>query len=301
MMIPTLIGVTLLTFLLFNVFGGDPAQRFAGKHANSEQVEKIKEELGLDKSRPLQYLFFLKQIVTFDFGRSWSSKQKISTIFSDGISATLSLTVVPFIAAVVFCIIVALIASYFRARALDKFIVFICLTLMSSTSLLFIIGFQYFFAYKLGVFPISGWDPDWINRWQYLFLPWLILFILDLGPSILVYRSVIMDEIFRDYVRTARAKGIADKSIYLKHILKNALIPIITIVVIQIPFLITGAVLVESFFGIPGLGGTLIKSLQDSDFPVIKAMTVITAILYMFFNLLSDILYSIVDPRVKLR
>lgn len=301
MMFPTLIGVTLLTFLLFNVFGGDPSQRFAGKHATAAQVQKIKEELNLDKSLPYQYLNFLKQIVTFDFGRSWSSKQKISVIFSDGISATLSLTVIPFTAAVFFCIIIALISVYYRAHVLDKFIVFICLSLMSSTSLLFILGFQYFFAYKFGIFPISGWDPDWIGRWQYLFLPWLILFVLDLGPSILVYRSVIMDEVFRDYVRTARAKGLDEKIVYLRHVLKNALIPIITLVVIQIPFLITGAVLVESFFGIPGLGGILIKALQDSDFPVIKAMTVITAILYMLFNLLSDILYSIVDPRVKIQ
>jgi peptide/nickel transport system permease protein len=300
-MVPTLIGVTLLTFFLFNVFGGDPAQRFAGKHATADQVQKIKEDLGLNKPLPIQYLNFLKQITTFDFGRSWSSKQKISTIFSEGISATLSLTVVPFAVAVGLSILIALLAVYFRARILDKLIVFICLCLLSSTSLLFILGFQYFFAYKLGIFPISGWDPDWLGRWQFLFLPWLILFVLDLGPSILVYRSIIMDEAFRDYVRTARAKGLDEKVIFLKHVLKNALIPIITIIVIQIPFLITGAVLVESFFGIPGLGGTLIKALQDSDFPVIKAMTVITAILYMLFNLLSDILYSVVDPRVKIK
>jgi peptide/nickel transport system permease protein len=300
-MFPTLIGVTLLTFLLFNVFGGDPAQRFAGKYATAEQVQKIKEDLGLNKPRPIQYLNFLKQIATMDFGRSWSSKQKISTIFNEGISATLSLTVFPFVAALIFCILVSLIAVYFRKQTIDKSIVVICLSLMSTTSLLFILGFQYLFAYKLGVFPISGWDPDWINRWQYLFLPWLILFILDLGPSILVYRSIIMDEVYRDYVRTARAKGLDEKTIFLRHVLKNALIPIITIIVIQIPFLITGAVLVESFFGIPGLGGTLIKALQDSDFPVIKAMTVITAILYMIFNLLSDVLYSIVDPRVKIK
>lgn len=300
-MIPTIVGVTLLTFFLFNVFGGDPAQRFAGKHATAEQVERIREELGLNKSLPAQYFDFLKQIATFDFGRSWSSRQAISTIFKDGISATLSLTTVPFVAAILFSILIALCCVYYRAGVFDKTVLFLCLSLMSTTSLVVIIGFQYFFAYKWGIFPISGWEPDWVGRWPYLFLPWLILFTLDLGPSILVYRSVIMDEAFRDYVRTARAKGLAEHLIYLKHILKNALIPIITIVVIEIPFLITGAVLVESFFGIPGLGGLLIRALQDSDFPVIKAMTVMTALLYMLFNLLSDVLYSMVDPRVKLK
>lgn len=300
-MVPTIIGVTLLTFLLFNVFGGDPAQRFAGKHATVEQVQKVREELGLNKSLPAQYFDFLKQIATFEFGRSWSSRQSIATIFADGISATLCLTSIPFLAAIVFSLIIALTCVYFRAGRFDKTVIFLCLAMMSTTSLVLIIGFQYFFAYKWGIFPISGWEPDWIGRWPYLFLPWLILFILDLGPSILVYRGVIMDEAFRDYVRTARAKGLEEKFIYLKHILKNAMIPIITIVVIEIPFLITGAVLVESFFGIPGLGGLLIKALQDSDFPVIKAMTVITALLYMLFNLISDVLYSLVDPRVKLK
>jgi peptide/nickel transport system permease protein len=300
-MIPTLLGVTLLTFCLFNVFGGDPAQRFAGKHATPEQVEKIREELGLNKSLPLQYVGFLKQIVTFDFGRSWASHQEISSVFSEGASATLSLTAPPFVFSVIFCILVSLLAVYWRAKIFDRVVFIICLSLMSTTSLVFILGFQYFFSFKMGLFPISGWDPDWLGRWEYLVLPWIILFILDLGPNILVYRSVIMDEAFRDYVRTARAKGLKDSVIYVKHILKNAMIPIITLIVIEIPFLITGAVLVESFFGIPGLGGTLIKALQDSDFPVIKAMTVITAILYMVFNLISDILYSLVDPRVKLK
>jgi peptide/nickel transport system permease protein len=126
------------------------------------------------------------------------------------------------------------------------------------------------------------------------------MFVLSLGPSILVYRTVILDEAFQDYVRTARAKGLSTRAVYAKHILKNAMIPIITVVVIEMPFLITGSVLVENFFGIPGLGGMLVKALNDSDFPVVKAMTVLMAFLYMLFNLLSDILYSAVDPRIRL-
>jgi peptide/nickel transport system permease protein len=299
-MFPIIIGITLLTFLLFNVVVKDPASRFAGKHATVAQVQTIRAELGLDRSLPEQYVFFLKQIVTFDFGRSWSSKQKISTMIDNGFSATICLTAPPFAAAIVFCIGLALLASYNRGRWFDKTIVALCLALLSISSLVYILFFQYFLAYLGGFFPISGWDPSWTGRWAYLALPWIILFVLDLGASILVYRSVILDEVFQDYIRTARAKGLSTRAVYLKHILKNAMIPIITVVVIEVPFLITGSVLIENFFGIPGLGGMLVNALNESDFPVVKAMTVIASFGYMFFNLLSDILYSAVDPRIKL-
>ena len=299
-MIPILFGITLLTFSLFNVFGGDPALRFAGRHATPEMVETLRAELGLNRSLPEQYLFFVKQIATFDYGRSWATKQTIATMISDGVGASLCLTIPVEIFSILFCIGLALLAVYYRARFFDKATMVICLGLLSISSLVYIIILQYGLAYKFGIFPISGWDPDWVGRWQYLFLPWLILFILNLGPSILVYRSVMTDELFQDYVRTARAKGLSQYVVFTKHILKNALIPIITIIVIELPFIITGTFLVEHFFSIPGLGGLLIKAFQDSDFPVIKAMTVIVSILYMLLSLFADIIYAAVDPRIKL-
>ncbi|MBL7688871.1 MAG: ABC transporter permease [Bdellovibrionaceae bacterium] len=299
-MIPILIGVTFLTFTLFNLVGGDPAIRFAGKHATVERVAEIRAELGLDRSVGEQYLFFVKQIVTFDYGRSWATKQEISTMITDGLGATLSLTVPSFVASVAFCILLALFAVYGRGTILDRGTVVVCLGLLSVSSLVYILALQYVLAFQGGLFPISGWDPSWTGRWEYLVLPWIILFVLSLGPNILIYRTVIMDEVFQDYVRTARAKGLAEKHVFAKHVLKNAMIPIITVVVIEMPVLITGSVLIENFFGIPGLGGTVIKALNDSDFPVIKAFTVISAMAYMIFNLLADVLYSAVDPRVKL-
>lgn len=295
-----MIGITLITFILFNMLMGDPAARFAGKHATAEQVETIRVELGLDKPLPIQYLNYVKQIATFDYGRSWSTKQKVSTMMTDGVGPTLSLTVVPFAASVLFCIGLALFAAYFRGTIFDKGVVISCLGLMSISSLVYIIVLQNVLAYQAGMFPISGWDPSMTGRWQYLILPWLIIFVLQLGPSILIYRSVVLDEAFQDYVRTARAKGLSSGAVYARHILKNAMIPIITIVVIEMPFLITGSVLVENFFGIPGLGNMIIKALNESDFPVVKATTVVMSFAYMLFNLLSDILYSVVDPRIKL-
>jgi peptide/nickel transport system permease protein len=293
-------GVTLLTFVLFNLLSGDPAHRFAGRHATPEMVQNIRAELGLDRPLHEQYVFYVKQIVTLDFGRSWSTKQKISTMIDDGFSATISLTAPPFLASIFFCVGLALFASYFRGSYLDKGVVVSCLALLSISSLVYIIALQYFLAFQLNLFPISGWDPSWIGRWEYLTLPWIILFVLLLGGNILVYRSVILDEAYQDYVRTAKAKGLSISRVYGKHILKNAMIPIITVIVIEMPFLITGSVLIENFFGIPGLGGMMVKALNESDFPVIKAMTVIISFAYMFFNLLSDVLYALVDPRIKL-
>lgn len=299
-MIPILFGITLLTFFLFNMLAGDVAGRLAGRHATKEQVESIRHELGMDVPLPQQYLNSLKQIATFDYGRSWSTKQEVSAMISEGVGPTLSLTIPPFLASIVFCIGLALFAVYLRGTVFDKGTVVTCLGLMSISSLVYILALQYFFAYYLGAFPISGYDPSWEGRWGFLTLPWIILFVLTLGPNILVYRSVIMDEAFQDYVRTARAKGVTTSRVFVKHILKNAMIPIITIIVIDMPFLITGSVLIENFFGIPGLGGMVVKSLWESDFPTIKALTVVTSVAYMFFNLLSDVLYSVVDPRIKL-
>jgi peptide/nickel transport system permease protein len=150
------------------------------------------------------------------------------------------------------------------------------------------------------MFPISGYDASWTGRWYYLLLPGFIWIITQLGTDVLLYRTVMLDEIFQDYVRTARAKGLAEKSVLLKHVLKNAMIPIITNVVLEVPFLYLGSLVLEAFFGIPGLGNMLAQAIFASDFPVIKAMTFFGTLLYIIFNLISDIMYAWADPRVKL-
>jgi peptide/nickel transport system permease protein len=300
-MIPILLGVTLITFLLFNVVGGNPAIQYAGKHATAENIKLIERELGLDRPLPEQYLLFLKQVVTFDFGRSWASRQEITTMLMDGVGPSITLTAPAFLIQIILAISLALLLAHFRGTWLDKTAMVICLGLVSVSFLVYIIFFQYFFGYYLGWFPISGYDSDWIGRWQYVLLPTIILVTVGTGGGVLLYRTIMLDEIFQDYVRTARAKGLGLKKVYFKHVLKNAMIPIITIVVIEIPSLLTGSLLLENFFGIPGLGSMLVKALYSSDFPVIKAMTFLGTLLYMIFNLLSDICYALVDPRVQLK
>ena len=153
----------------------------------------------------------------------------------------------------------------------------------------------------MGLFPISGYDPDLMSRFQYIALPALIWVIVGLGVNVRVFRTFMLDEVNQDYVRTARAKGLGEGSTLFKHVLKNAMIPVLTYVVIEIPFLITGSFLLESFFGIPGLGSITIDAIHNSDFPVIKAMTTIETLLFIFANLLTDALYVVVDPRVRMK
>jgi peptide/nickel transport system permease protein len=306
-MVPILFGVTLITFLLFNVAGGDPAAQMAGKNATPERIEEIRALYGFDQPLHLQYVDFLRQIATFDYGRSISSKQKISTmIFGDSpelspVLTSLSMTLPAFILTLLITISIALVLTVKRGTRLDTTVMVVCLALMSFSSLVYILYGQYALGYQLGLFEISGWDPSWTERWRYLALPIVIFVILSLGTNILFYRTIFLEEIFQDYVRTAKSKGLDQKKILFKHVLRNAMIPIITLVVIQMPFLILGALLIEAFFGIPGLGGLIFQALNESDFPVIRAMTVMITILYMVFQLITDVLYSVVDPKVTLK
>jgi peptide/nickel transport system permease protein len=300
-MIPILIGVTLLTFLLFNVVGGDPALQAAGRHATAERVAEIAHELGTDKPLHIQYINFVKQIIYFDYGRSWSSHQAISQMFMDGIGPSLSLTLPAFVLILILSIVMAMLLAYYRGGILDRTVMIVCLGAMSVSSLVYILYMQYFLAYKGGLFPISGWDDSWSDRWQYIVLPMLIFVAFSLGAEILFYRTVFLDEMYQDYVRTARAKGLSPRKVLFKHVLRNALIPIITMIVLEMPFLILGSLLLESFFGLPGLGGLVVSAINNADFPVIKAITVLGAIVYMFFQVISDILYAVVDPKIQLR
>ncbi|MBI2711584.1 MAG: ABC transporter permease [Bdellovibrio sp.] len=296
--VPTLFGVALIVFILFNTVGGDPTYQMLGRHATAKQVAELRHEYGFDQPQYIQFITYLKQIVTFDYGRSYATKQKISDMILDGIGPSLSLMIPAFLVTTLLSLGLALLVAYFRGRWIDRTIVIVCVFGMSLSMLAYILFGQYFFAYKMGWFPISGYEPMWPERIQYLILPGLIFVAVSLGYDVRFYRTAILDETNQDYVRTARAKGLSEGRVYFKHVLKNSMIPILTNIVIEIPLLILGAFLLESFFGIPGLGSMTIDAVHNSDFPVIKAMTTLDAMLFIFGNLLTDILYTLVDPRV---
>lgn len=300
-LIPVILGVSLVIFILFNVVAGDPTAVLLGKNATAKQMNEMREQLGLNRSLFMQYLDVVKSAFTFDFGYSWATKQEISQMLKQGAYPSLCLTLPAFVISTVFSIIISLFVAFYRGKGIDLFIRFLCIAGMSISALAYILFFQYFFAFELGWFEISGFESGFPDFVPYIALPAIIWIVLSLGPDVRFFRTVILDEIYQDYVRTARAKGLSELQILLKHVLRNALIPIITYVVIQIPFLILGALLLENFFSIPGLGGITLNALNSSDFPVVKAMAILSSIVYIVFSLISDVLYTFADPRVKLK
>jgi peptide/nickel transport system permease protein len=314
--IPIVFGVSLVTFILFNVVGGNPVYQMLGRHATEQQVKEFEHEYGFDKAYFIdfgvlregkilkaldsQYIYFIRQIVTFDFGRSFATKQKISAMILQGVVPSLSLAVPSFIIGVIAALLIAMVCAFFRGTLIDRFTVIASVFGMSITILAYIIAGQYLLSFKFGVFPISGYKSG-IEGIPYLLLPMLIWILSSLGSDVRFFRTVFLDEINQDYVRTAYAKGLSHRRVLLKHVLKNAMIPIITALVIVIPYLYTGSLLLENFFGIPGLGNITINAIAASDFPVVRTMTFIGSMIYVVFNTLSDLFYMLVDPRIKFR
>jgi peptide/nickel transport system permease protein len=217
-----------------------------------------------------------------------------------GAYPSLCLSIPAFVIATVFSLLISLVVAFYRGKGIDVTVRVLCIAGQSISALAYILFFQYFFAYEMGWFEISGFEYGFPDFVPFIALPAIIFVLLSIGPDVRFFRTVILDEIYQDYVRTARAKGLSEVVVLLKHVLRNAMIPIITYVVIQIPTLILGALLLENFFSIPGLGGITLNALNSSDFPVIKAMAILSSVLYIILSLVTDIIYTIVDPRVKL-
>jgi peptide/nickel transport system permease protein len=301
-MVPTLAGVILLVFFLFKYFGGDPAEILGGLLATSEQIESIREQLGLNRPVWEQLAIFVRQIVTFDWGRSWATSEAVSNIFITRLPATLTVMVPILVFEVVLAIPLALGVAYVRGTLTDRAIMVLTTVALSISFLVYIIVGQWLFGFYLGWFPVQGWtDSFWKNLTTYAPLPIILAVLVSLAPQTRLYRSFFLDEIGQDYVRTARAKGLSENTILLKHVLRNAMIPILTNVAVQLPGVFIGSFLIEIFFSIPGLGREVYLAVNRSDYPVIQAVTVYLAFLTMVINLLADLLYKVVDPRVVLK
>lgn len=299
--VPILLGVSLLIFLLFNLVCGDPTVVLLGKYANAKQMAELKHELGLDKSLFYQYLDTLKSTFTFDFGRSWKSRQLISSMITRGAINSLTITLPILLFGNIISVVISFGLAFIRGSLLDRSVVMVCVMMMSISVLTYILFGQWIFAYKLGLFEICGYEAGFPNFIPYVILPIIIGVFLELGQNVRYYRTIVLDEIHQDYVRTAKAKGLSKQMILFKHVLKNSMIPIITNTVLQMPTLIMGSILIESFFSIPGFGNLVMQAIYNSDFPVIKATTIVVSILCIVFNLVADVLYTLLDPRIRLK
>jgi peptide/nickel transport system permease protein len=299
---PTLLGVVLLVFFLFNWIGGDPAYVLAGKIASPEQIENIRRSLGVDQPYWVQLWIFIQQIATGDFGASWSTNERVSQIFATRLGPSLTVLLPLLLISTIIALGAAMVVAYWRGSLTDRAIMIGCTVGQSISILVYILVFQYLLAYQLGWFPVQGWGGTLTdNLLRYAALPILVGVVVSLAPDIRLYRSFFLDEINQDYVRTARAKGLAESRVMWLHVLRNAAIPIATNVLLQLPGLLAGAFLIERFFSIPGIGREVILAVERSDFPVIKAVTVYVAIATMIVNLGADLLYRALDPRVQLR
>jgi peptide/nickel transport system permease protein len=303
--IPLIIGVTLISFLLIVYFGPDQTYSLLGKNPTAEEIAELRSQLGYDQPFITRYLQYLREIVTLDFGSSQASDEKVSSILARTIPVSLALSLPGFILGNLLGVLLALVAAYNRGRWLDKFIMGFAAVGMSISFLIVIIGFQILLSSSEGLdlFPVRGWDTSTpLQYLRYVTVPTLATVFVALGYNTRFYRAVIVEEMTRDHVRTARAFGIPQAQLFYKNILKNSMVPIVTRVVFSIPLIvISGSLLLESYFGIPGIGYVTYDAIVTGDQPVLKAVVALTAVLFVVAQLLTDIAYRIVDPRVSLK
>jgi peptide/nickel transport system permease protein len=301
-MVPTLLGVLLLVFVLFKFFGSDPAEILAGQNATQEQVNVIRAQLGLDEPWYVQLKIYAKQVFTFDWGRSWATNEKVSDLFATRLPATLTVMVPILLLDVLLALPIAMWVAYRRGTLTDRSIMVVTTVALSISFLVYIIVGQYLFGFLLGWFPVQGWSDSVLNNLAtYAPLPVLLAVMVGVSPQTRLYRTFFLDELGQDYVRTARAKGMTERTVLFKHVLRNAMIPILTNIGLALPGIFVGSFLIEVFFSIPGLGREVILAVNRSDYPVIQAITVYLAVLTMLINLATDVMYKLVDPRVVLK
>ena len=301
--VPTTAGIVLVAFLLFNVVGGSPAEAILGKNATAESIAAFNHKWGYDKPLIIgrdnlfdsQLFRFVGDLCRGDFGFSIENQEPVIDVLRRGVGPSLSLTVPILIGCVALGLMLAMVAARFRSGAADKAILVGSMVLMSVNYVVWVLAGQFFLSYKAGLFPVWGYESAF-----YLVLPVLIGILSSLGTDVRFFRTAILDELYRPYVLTARAKGLSRTSVMLRHVLPNALIPIATYVSLSIPGLFAGSLLLESFFGIPGLGSVSINAIHSSDMAVVRAVVVLGALLYQFVNLMTDLLYGLLDPRVRL-
>lgn len=312
--LPILIGVNLITFTLFFVVNtpDDMARMHLGaKRVTADAIDKWKAERGYD--RPLLYnqaeaganqltetIFFDKSVrlFAFDFGSSDSGRD-IGADIRQRMWPSLAIALPTFFIGLLVYISFAMLMAFFRGSYLDVSGVVLCVMLMSISGLFYIIAGQYLFSKLFHLVPVSGYEPG-LLAWRFVVLPVAIGVFAGIGSSSRWYRTIFLEEINRDYVRTARAKGLPELTLLFRHVLKNAMVPILTGVVVVLPTLFMGNLILESFFGIPGLGSYTIEAIQNQDFAIVRAMVFLGSVLYILGLLLTDLSYTLVDPRIRL-
>jgi len=291
-----LLGVSIITFALLYLLPADPVRQIAGRSATPETVENIRRQLGLDQPFLIQYWRYLTNLLTGDLGRSYIQRSEVTVLIVSRLPASLLLMLGAIVCEVVIGIGMGLVAAVKRGSVTDQTLMVGSFIGVSAPQ--FVVGLLllYVFAVRLGWFPIGGY-----GTWRHLVLPSLTLGVLGAGWYSRMMRSSMIDVLRQDYIRTARAKGLARHAILFRHALPNAILPVIAMIGIDVGLFMGGIVVVESVFGWPGIGQLAWQAIQRVDIPIIMGVTLVSACAIVFGNLLADIVAPFIDPRIKLR
>ena len=311
--IPIVIGVMVITFVLFFVVQSPRAMaiRVLGTKATEQAVQDWLSNRGYDKPRFLNTekdaklfdsIFFnqMGQLATFNLGKSYVTGRSVTTLFKEGAIPSLLITVPAFFVGFAVAVALSLYLVFVRNSLLDLWGILFCVALMSIPVMVYVIFGQYLMAVSFKYFPAFGFQLEGLGTVRFLMLPVALMVVSGLGAEVRIYRAIFLEEIGQDYVRTARAKGLSNTRLLLTHVLKNGMINIITLVVASLPFLIMGSLVLENFFGIPGLGNLLFNAIQTADFAVVQSSVFLGALMYLAGFILTDICYALVDPRIRL-
>lgn len=289
-----MLGVTLVTFLLLNVIPGDPVAVMLDKNASPLAVENLRREWGLDQPLPVQYINFVVNACKGDLGTSYFEKTPVLTMLMSGLKSTLKLGTLAFLFSAVVGIFCGTVAAVFRGKWIDSLMMLLAMLGISLPVFWIAIVFQIIFGLNLGWLPISG-----LKSWTGYILPTVALGATYAGSMARLVRTSVLEAISQDYVKTARAKGVREVVVILKHVMRNAAIPIVTLSGTQIKSILTGSMIIETIFSISGIGKIAINAIMVRDIPVIQGTVLYTAGLFVLINLCVDLLYGVIDPRVR--
>ena len=300
--IPLLLGVTFISFMLMVYFGPDKTFELLGKNPTSEQINEVRQQLGYDRPFLVRYSDYLGELIRLDLGLSESSGERVSGLLARTVPVSIALVLPGFVIGNLLGILLGLGAAWYRGRWLDRFIMSASVVGMSISFLVIIIVLQIVLCtpWGLNLFPARGWEVTGAASYAYYAtVPTLALVFVTLGYNTRFYRAVMADELGRDHIRTALAYGASTATVLFRHVLKNSLVPVLTRLMFSIPLvIISGSLLLESYFGIPGIGKATFEAITSGDQPVLQAVVGLTAVLFVIAQLLIDILYRLVDPRV---
>lgn len=300
--IPVLLVVSIIVFLMLRLTPGDPAANIAGDAATTEDIAELRVQLGLEEPLPVQFGIYIKNLLRGDFGESFYYKRSVISMIKDSVEPTLSLALFTIVIACLIAVPFGTLAAYKQGSWLDRLVM--GFSVVGFSVPVFVIGYIliYLFSVKLGWFPVQGYQrlDEGVGGWAYrLVLPSLALSVIFIALIARMTRTSVLEVLNEDYVRTAKAKGLSQTRVLLKHALRNAAVPIVTVIGIAIAILISGVVVTESVFVIPGLGSLTLDAIQGRDYPTVQALILLFSLVYVLINLFIDLLYTVLDPRIR--